>query len=79
MEDERLRVRNLDELRQALCSAFTSMYGYREFRNTRNRRSTRTSRLDGCMSVRVVRLDTDPAGLDETPDRAVGEHHRGGS
>ena len=29
--------------------------------------------------LRVVRVDTDPTRLDETPDRAVGEHHRGGS
>ncbi len=79
VEDERLVVGDLDELRQLLLldlDVDVRIAGVPEHAEEAVDADVEARRLH---ERRVVRLDADPARLDEAPDGAVGEHHRCGS
>ena len=79
VEDERLVVLDLDELREALLLRLDVDEGVARVAEHAKQAVDAHVEARRLHERGLVGVDADPARLDQTPDGAVGEHHRRGS
>ena len=79
VEDERLVVRHLDELRELLLLGLDVDERVARVPEHAEQAVAADVEARRLHETGVVGVDADPARLDQPPDGAVGEHHRRGS